>query len=275
MRRETVAVATRPISYLIAEPSTPAPRQRPPQTVVFLHAFPLQAAMWESSLRAVPEGWRAVAPDLRGFGQSALPGAADPSMADFAGDVIDLLDHLKVKDAAVVGCSMGGYVLFEMLRSAPRYISAVGLVSTRPGADSDDGRRNREKMIDQVDREGVAAIAAQMTPKLLGATTARERPDLVGRVRQLCEANTREGINAAIRAMMTRGDSTPLLAQIDVPALVVAGVEDGIVPPAEAERMHRAIAGSQHASVPSAGHLPNLEQPALFDTLLSQFLQTL
>ena len=102
-----------------------------------------------------------------------------------AGDVIDLLDRLGVRQAAVVGCSIGGYVLFEMMRSAPGYVSALGLISTRSGADSEEGRRNREKMIDQVDREGVGAVAAQMPTKLVGASTRSSRPDLMERLRRL------------------------------------------------------------------------------------------
>ena len=93
--------------------------------------------MWEPNLGAMPEGWRAVAPDFRW--------ETGAGMTDLAGDVVDLLDHLEVTHAAVVGCSMGGYVLFEMLKSAPRYISAVGLVSTRPGADNEGAARTARR----------------------------------------------------------------------------------------------------------------------------------
>src|SRR5688572_1819039 len=242
MRREDITAGHKKISYLIHEPSAPAVRQHPLRTVVFVHAFPLQAAMWEPNLGAVPDGWRAIAPDLRGFGQSPLApsrvdqrsGAAGPTMTDLAGDVIDLLDHLEVTEAVVVGCSMGGYVLFEMLKSARRYISAAALVSTRAGADSEQGKVNREKMIEQVDREGVDAIAAQMVPKLLGATTQRDRPDLTKHVRNLILQNTPARIKSAVTAMMERSDSTPLLAKIDVPALVIHGAEDSLIPPTEA-----------------------------------------
>jgi pimeloyl-ACP methyl ester carboxylesterase len=267
MRREAVTVGHKSISYLIAEPSEPAVRQRPLSTVVFLHAFPLQSAMWESNLSTMPEGWRALAPDFRW--------ATGVGMSDLAGDVIDLLDHLDVTKAAVVGCSMGGYVLFEMLKSAPRYISAVGLVSTRPGADNEEGRKNRQKMIDQVDREGVEAIAAQMVTKLLGATTQRDRSELVKQVHNLIVANTPDRIKGAIKAMMERNDSTPLLAKIDVPALVVHGADDTLIPPSEAESMHRAIRNSQLELMPLSGHLPNLEQPASFSATLWQFLKKL
>jgi 3-oxoadipate enol-lactonase len=267
MRRERVTVGHTPISYLIAEPSGPAVARRPPSTVVLLHAFPLQSAMWEPTLGTTPDGWRAVAPDFRW--------EAGVGMSDLAGDVVDLLDHLGVTQAAIVGCSMGGYVLFEMLKSAPRYISAVGLVSTRPGADNEEGRRNRQKMIDQVDREGVEALAAQMVPKMLCATTQRDRPDLVKRVRNLIVANTPDRVKAAVTAMMERTDSTPLVAKIDVPALVIHGAEDPLIPPAEAEGMHRAIRNSQLELIPSSAHLPNLEQPAQFDAMLWQFLKKL
>lgn len=277
MRREAATIGQKTINYLISEPSTPAVRQQPASTVVFLHAFPLHSGMWETTFGSIPEGWRAIAPDLRrapspggaGFGE------AGATMSNLAGDVIDLLDHLDVTRAAVVGCSMGGYVLFEILRSAPRYISAVGLVSTRPGADTEEGRKNREKMIDLADREGVEAIAAHMVPKLLGMTTQRDRPDLAKQVRNLICANTRDGIKTFVKAMMERGDSTPLLAKIDVPALVVHGAEDTLIPPAEAEEMHRAIRNSQLELIPLSGHLPNLEQPAPFDTALWQFLKKL
>ena len=267
MRRETVTVGHKSISYLMSEPSGPAVRQRPLSTVVFLHAFPLQAAMWESNLGTMPEGWRAVAPEFRW--------AEGVGMSDLAGDVVDLLDHLSVTQAVVIGCSMGGYVLFEMLKSAPRYLSAVGLVSTRPGADNEEGRKNRQKMIEQVDREGVEAIAAQMVTKLVGATTQRDRPDLVTQVKNLIVTNTPGRVKAAVAAMMNRNDSTPLLSRIDVPALIVHGAEDTLIPPAEAEGMHRAIKHSQIELIPLSGHLPNLEQPAPFDATLRQFLNKL
>jgi 3-oxoadipate enol-lactonase len=267
MRRETMTVGHKTIGFLTADPSGPAVRQRPVSTLVFLHAFPLSADMWESILGTLPDGWRALAPDMRW-----QPGI---TMSDLAGDVVDLLDHLEVTHAAIVGCSMGGYVVFEIVKSAPRYVSAVGLVSTRPGPDNEEGRKNRQKMIEQVDREGVESIANQMVPKLLGATAQRDRPDLVKQVRSFVLSNTPDRVKAAITAMMERPDSTPVLAKIDVPALILHGAEDTLIPPSEAEGMHRTIRNSQLEVIPSSGHLPNLEQPVAFDRTLWQFLKKL
>ena len=118
-------------------------------------------------------------------------------------------------------------------------------------------------------------IAAQMVPKLIGATTQRDRPDLVAYVRTLIMENTPERVKAAVTAMMERKDSTPLLEKIDVPALVIHGAEDALIPPTEAEGMHRAIRNSQLELIPLSGHLPNLEQQVAFDGILAQFLKKL
>src|SRR5262249_18243666 len=130
----------------------------------------------------------------------------------------------------------------------------------------------RGKMLQLVQEKGPAAVADEMIPRLLGETTRRERPEVVARVRGLVLANSTEAIAGAIRALMTRPDSTPLLATIHVPTLVIVGAEDTVTPPAAADELHRGIAGSELVQIPAGGHLTNLEQPELFDAALARFL---
>ncbi|MSO56398.1 MAG: alpha/beta fold hydrolase [Acidobacteria bacterium] len=273
MRREQVAIGRKQIGYLASEPAG-STRQRPLRTILFLHAFPLTSEMWGPNLGALPEGWRGVAPDLRGFGRSSPP---DPTsrMDDLAGDVVDLLDHLDITQAVVAGCSMGGYVAFEMMRSAGKYVSGLVLIDTRADADTEEGKAKRLKMIELIDKSGAEGVAAEIVPKLLGATTQRERPDLVTHVHHLILSNPPGAIRTAVTAMMERRDSTRLLDDITVPTLVVHGAEDALIPPAVGESMHKAIRRSVLEVVPLSGHLPNIEQPTLFDANLHQFLQKL
>jgi 3-oxoadipate enol-lactonase len=84
-----------------------------------------------------------------------------------------------------------------------------------------------------------------------------------------------EGIIGALQAMRARPDSTPLLAEIDVPCLVVVGDEDVITPVRESRAMHAAIRGSRLEIIPGAGHLSNLERPAAFNAALSDFVGSL
>ena len=251
--------------------AAPPPGERPRGTLLLLHAFPLNARMWEGELALAATGWHVIAPQLRGFDG----GASDPpaaSVDDYAGDIIDLLDALHVKQAVVGGLSMGGYVAFALLRAAARYVQGLILADTRSQADTPEGIAGRTRLLQLVQDKGASAVADDMIPKLLGETTRATRPAVVERVRSLALANSTDAIAGAIRALMSRPDSTPLLASIHVPTLIVVGEEDTVTPPAASEEMHRAIAGSQLVRIPQSGHLANLEQPALFHAALAAFL---
>jgi pimeloyl-ACP methyl ester carboxylesterase len=239
--------------------------------VVLLHAFPLNARMWEGQLGLADTGWRVIAPQLRGFdGGSGDPPAS--SIDDFAGDIIDLLDGLHVKQAVIGGLSMGGYVAFGLLRLAARYVQGLILADTRSQADTPEGVAGRTRQLGVVQTSGPDALLDELIPKLLGETTRQTRPAVVQIVRALAQTSSADAISGAIRALMTRPDSTPLLASIHVPTLVVVGEEDVLTPPAASEEMHRAIAGSELVRIPQAGHLSNLEQPELFSAALAAFL---
>ena len=240
-------------------------------TLVFLHAFPLNARMWEPQFVLAGAGWRVVAPQYRGVdGATADPAAT--SMDDYAGDVIDLLDALHVPEAVVVGLSLGGYVALAMLRHAPRYLRGLVLADTRPQADTPEGVEGRKRMLALVREKGPAGVADEMLPKLLGETTRRDRPDVAENVRRLILSSSADAIAGAITALMTRADSTPLLGSIHFPTLIVVGAEDGITPPPLSEQMHAAISGSTLVVIPEAGHLSNLERPDAFNAALAPFL---
>ena len=256
------------LRYLDASPHA---GDRPRGTLLLLHAFPLNARMWEAQLALAGSGWRVIAPQLRGFDG----GAGDPaatSVDDYAGDVIDLLDALHLKQVVVAGLSMGGYVAFALLRLAARYVQGLVLADTRSQADTPEGVAGRTRLLQVAQDRGAPAVADELIPKLLGATTLQSRPAVVEQVRSLVLASSTEGIAGAIRALMTRPDSTPLLASIHVPTLIIVGEEDTVTPPAASEEMHRAISGSELVHIAGAGHLSNLEQPESFNAALAGFL---
>lgn len=249
----------------------PPPGERRRGVLVLLHAFPLNARMWEGQLTLADGGWRVIAPHFRGLDA----GDGDPptnSIDDYAGDVIDLLDALHVDQAVFCGLSMGGYAAFAVIRHAARYLHGLVLADTRTEADPPEGLEARRKMLDLVRTKGPAAVAEEMIPKLLGETTRRSRVEVIDLVRSLVLSNSSEAIAGSIRALMSRPDSTPLLATIHVPTLIVVGAEDTVTPPALSEKMHAAIAGSELVVIPSAGHLTNLEHPDLFNATLARFL---
>jgi pimeloyl-ACP methyl ester carboxylesterase len=252
------------LRYLEALPDANA---RPRGTLLLIHGFPLNSRMWDGQLAfAAARGWRVLAPDL------TVVTKADATVDDFAGVVIDLLDGLHIEGAVVGGVSMGGYVTFALVRHAARYIRGLILSDTRSQADTPEGVESRKKMLGVLRAQGPSAIADQMIPKLLGATTQRTRHEVAEQVRAIILANSAEAIGGAINALMTRPDATPLLSSIHVPTLIIVGEEDTLTPPSMAEDLQRGIAGSQLCLIADAGHMPNLEKPVEFNAAVGEFL---
>jgi 3-oxoadipate enol-lactonase len=240
--------------------------------VVLLHAFPLAAEQWRPQLERVPDGFRMIAPDLKGFGPAASTPAE--SLADMAQEVFAWMDALEIETATIGGLSMGGYIALTMFGIAPDRFSAIVLANTRAAADNAEGRAGRDKLSQLVKTSGPSAVADQMLPKLLGTTSQQSRPALAQWVRQTIERNTAEGIDGAIQAMKNRPDNTALLPRIDRPAFVVTGQEDTLIPFSESESMHGRLPRSQLVVLPQAGHLSNLEVPDEFSTALGDFLHS-
>jgi 3-oxoadipate enol-lactonase len=238
--------------------------------VVLLHAFPLNRSMWEPQIAALFGECRCIVPDLRGFGNS--PKSGPFTMDRFADDVAALLDALQIEQAVVAGLSMGGYVALALWRRHRKLVRALVLADTRAGADAPDGIQKRTELIGLARSKGVEAVVDKQLAGLIGKSTREKQPELVERIRSIMIRSSVEGIVGGIEAMRDRPDSTPMLAGIDVPTLVVVGDEDVVTPPKEARAMHEGIPGSRLEVIPGAGHLSNMERPAAFNTLLTEFV---
>jgi pimeloyl-ACP methyl ester carboxylesterase len=270
MTRQYCRLGSTTIAYLDSAPGVADLR-----TLVLLHGFPLGASMWEPQLRSIPNGWRLITPDLRGFGGSTDLEGTSPTMDHYALDVMGLLGELGIARAVVGGCSMGGYAAFALLRRAADLVSGLVLSDTRIGADTPEDRANRRSMLALVDREGPSGVARDMMPKLLGRTTRNTDTTVESTVRRLIKQQSPDGIRAAILRMIDRRDATDVLTGLHVPALVVVGEEDTLTPVEESRRLAETIPGARLEIIPAAGHLPNLEQPARFNAVLTAFLESL
>jgi 3-oxoadipate enol-lactonase len=121
---------------------------------------------------------------------------------------------------------------------------------------------------------GAEAIAEPMLPKLMSPKTYALQPKLVDTVRKIMESASVEGIVGALSGMQARPDSTPTLALIDKPTLVLHGADDQLIPFQEAQAMHAAIKNSYLEVLPDAGHLLNLEQPESFNQAVARFINS-
>jgi pimeloyl-ACP methyl ester carboxylesterase len=227
--------------------------------------------MWSRELAALSRRHRVIAPDYRGLGGSA-PSGRPSTMEVLAEDVRALLGHLRVERVAVAGLSMGGYLALELYRQAPAIFRGLALCDTKAGADTAEGKAGREKFAVTALEKGLGWVTDEMIPKLL-------RPDAdpaaVKEVRDLIRQGTPAGVAAAQRGMAERPDSTPTLATVTCPTLVVVGDADALTPLAESEKLAAAVKGAKLVRIPRAGHLSNVENPAAFDAALSAFVDGL
>lgn len=269
MVRQYLQLGSRTLAYLDSAPDDAA---RP--VLVLVHAFPLGAQMWEPQFRSF-DGWRLIAPDLRGFGGSTDERAedVDPSIDDYADDIAALVREVAGgRPAVLAGLSMGGYACLATMRRTPSLVRALVLADTRAGADTLEGRAGRKAMLTVLEHDGPQGVAREMMPKLLGATTREHNPGAEETVRLLIKRQSPAAIRDAIHRMMERPDSKGLLPSITVPVLVVVGEEDILTPPAESQAMVAALPDATLVQIAGAGHLTNLEQPQAFEASLDDFL---
>jgi len=240
--------------------------------ILFVHGYPFDRTIWRDQIDAL-EGYRRIAPDLRGMGESDAPDLGY-GMTTYASDLAALLDTLGVDDVVLCGLSMGGYVIFEFLRQWRSRVRALILIDTRAEADGTEARRARDVAAATARESGAEAVAEAMLPKMVSAATLERDPTTVERIRRIMAATPVAGMVGALSSMRDRHDSTGLLPTLaGLPTLVIVGEEDTVTPPDGARRMAAAIPGARLVVVPAAAHVPPVEQPAETTTAIREFLR--
>jgi len=240
--------------------------------VLLVHGHPFNRSMWSPQLAALAAaGWRAVAPDLRGYGGSEVV-AGKTTLEVFARDLVALLDHLGIERVVAAGLSMGGQIVMELARLYPHRLNGVVLAATFPQAETEDGRRRRAEMAARLEREGMDGYARDVLPQMLSPRTIASAPDTAAHVLAMMRSTSPAGAAAALRGRAERPDYAATLERLAVPALIVVGDEDAFTTRADAERMQALVVGSRLVWMAGVGHMPNLERPGEFNAALVRFL---
>jgi 3-oxoadipate enol-lactonase len=241
-------------------------------TVVFIHGFPFDHTMWEEQAALAAPSFRVITYDQRGHGRTGV-GDGQYIFESFADDLFRLLDTLHVNKAILCGLSMGGYVALRAAERSPERILGLILCDTRSEADGNEAKLKRAASIKTVREAGVQAFAEGFLKAIFAPSSFTEKPEAVEKIRRVMTANLPQGICGTLIALATRTDTTPVLAAVQVPTLILVGEHDSITPPAAAKAMHERIPHSQMAVIPRAAHMSNLENPTAFNKELTSFLK--
>ena len=241
--------------------------------LLLVHGYPLDHSMWREQLDDLAGAYRVIAPDLRGFGASAVTSGV-VTMEQLADDIARLLDALNVSEPVVFcGLSMGGYVAWQFALRHRSRLARLILCDTRAAADSPEAAAGRIKTAERVIAEGAAVVADTLLPKLFAPGTFQHQPQIVEDTRQVILTTKPEGIAAALRGMAQRADVSSRLREIDIPALLVGGELDAISPPVEMRQITSQMPRARFVEIENAGHMAPLEQPAPVNAAIREFLR--
>ncbi|SCD32200.1 Pimeloyl-ACP methyl ester carboxylesterase [Streptomyces sp. DvalAA-14] len=243
--------------------------------VLLVHGHPFDRTMWAPQIAELGrQGVRAVAPDLRGYGETTVVPGVTP-LETFAGDLVALLDQLGIGRAVVCGLSMGGQIVLEFYRLFPERVAALVLADTFARGETPDGKRERRERAERLVAEGMAGYAHEVLDKMITPANVADLPDVADHVLAMMTGAPPQGAAAALRGRAERPDYSGMLADIDVPTLVLVGRDDAFTPVGDAEFLRDRIPGARLAVIEGAGHLPNLERPAEFNAELVAHLAAL
>ena len=257
--RRVVQTESGPISYREAGAGPP---------LLLMHGIGGNSRSWRHQLAGLADGFRVIAWDAPGYGESAR---RSPTLSGYAGAVADLLSVLGVDCAHVLGHSMGGVVAQSVAGLMPGLVGRLILSGTFTGDAAASGTPLGERLTGRLeDRRrltpeafGQARAAAMLASAAQPATRA-EAAGIAGEVPY-------EGLLDGCR-LLHHADTRPLLTGLSIPVLVIVGAEDGIVPPAKSEAIVALVPSCRTARITAAGHAAYLERPEHYNAVVREFL---
>jgi pimeloyl-[acyl-carrier protein] methyl ester esterase len=246
--------------------------------IVLLHGWACHGGYFAPQLKGLADRFRPIAPDQRGHRFSHRPGDA-PDLATLADDLKGLIDLLALPPPVLVGWSMGALVAFEFIRRHGNAVAGLAVVDMTPrvvneagwdlGLLGGYGPAQAERAPDLMRRDWPLWVETFLQSVFAGGRP----PDaaLVDWIAHDMRACDPEAMAALWRAI-TAADYRAMMASIAVPSLILRGAESQLYGPGTAAWLAHAIPGAEIATVPRAGHAPHLEQPALFNKLLTEFV---
>ncbi|HEY7999026.1 MAG TPA: alpha/beta hydrolase [Pseudolabrys sp.] len=240
--------------------------------ILFLHGLGGNSKSWEPQFAAFSDSYRVVAWDMPGFGGSDLLATTPASTRDYSSLAQRFMVALGVEHAVGVATSYGTVILADLAQANPGLIGAMVFACGVTGMGHLDAQERarlravRRGEIESLEQRKFAE--ARNSTYVAGGMPAA----LVARVIELAGSAQPEGYLQAYGAM-TESNIFASLKDIEVPALVIAGVNDPIARASDCERVARALRNAEYRCIENCGHYVNLEQAEAFNRLAGEFLR--
>ena len=251
--------------------------------LLLIHGMAGSSATWEAITPQLAKKYRVIAPDLLGHGESAKP-RGDYSLGAFAALLRDLLDELGVHRATVIGQSLGGGIAMQFAYQHREHCERLALIGS--GGLGPD----LSPMLRILSAPGAEFVLPVVAPQWvlnagnkLGSwlTSAGIQAPRAGQMWQayssLSDSETRQAFLRTLRSVVDhRGQAVSALNKLhltaDLPALLIWGDRDRIIPVAHSYAAHDALTGSRLEVLEGVGHFPHVEAPTAVADILEDFI---
>lgn len=225
--------------------------------------------MWDAQAARLARDHRVLRYDTRGHGGSVVP-PGPYSFEQLGGDVLALLDVLRIERASFCGISMGGFTGLWLGVHAGNRLNHLVVANSAAKIGTEDGWRTRAALVREKGVAAMAELAASSPGRWFTDGFVAAQPQVVQRAQSWIAGIVPEGYAACCEAL-AQADLRADIARIAVPTLLIAGAADPVTTVVDAQAMQAAIPGAQLVQLP-ASHLSNLEAPAEFDAALAAFV---
>lgn len=251
--------------------------------IVMIHGGLVDRRLWDDQFEVFAQHYPVIRYDMRGFGDSGLI-EKDAVPFSVEEDLYQLLQFLGVKKAYVMGLSMGGHIAIDFTLAHPEVVAALipvaaGLSGFEAPKDEDEKNRQLWTEADEAFKRGDLAAAVEVTLKMWTdgplRSPAQVDPAVRQRVQEMTMHNFERGDDEGVEPQELEPPAATKLDAIQVPTLIIVGDKDVRAILLVADKLDAGIADAKKVVIPNTAHHLNMEQPALFNQTVLDFLESL
>lgn len=238
-------------------------------TMIFVHGIGARRSLWQPLVGRLRTNYRCVSYDLRGHGDSPLPDGMF-TLDDLVDDLDALMTKLGIKDAHLVGHSLGGMIGPRYALRHPHKVRSVSLLSTAAFRTDDDATRVRG-VVEKMRIEGVEANLDVLASRWFTDEFKARHPEKVAaRKQQVTDTDANVFLN--VFDIYAQTEMSAWLHKVPAPSLVLTGEFDGGCPPRLNEQIARALSNSQYVVMPKLKHAILIEAPDVVGAMIAEFV---
>lgn len=238
--------------------------------VMLVHGFGEDDKVWKIQVDALKKEYQLIIPQLPGTGGSAM--TEELSMDSMATSLKNILDAEGIKNATIIGHSMGGYITLAFAEKFSESLNGFGLFHSSSFADSEEKIATRKKGIALIKEKGGHAFLKTATPNLFSDKTKDERPELVAEQLEQAGSISDLSLVSYYEAMISRPDRTEVLRKTKIPVLFTMGKYDKAIPISDSLQQCHLPEKSYIHILDQSGHMGMIEEPEKSNSILKNFL---